>query len=1496
MQNDSMKKQNVEDIIGLTPMQQGMLFHYLKDPESDSYFEQLSFTLNGEICLDKVMTAWNDVARSNEILRTVFKWEKLAAPVQIILKNMEIPVRIVTAENIPLEEQESFLSEIKSADVAAGVAIDREPFRITIAQLSPECIEMIISYHHILMDGWSTAVLIKEFIDFYEAQLLGDRITVENKLKYKNFLKWQKENSEVQREYWKSYLDGFEDKAVIPEDFRGLESQQGSDMYTKILGRELCAALESTCQTEKITMATLLHVAWGILLQKYNHKEDIIFGTTVSGRNADLEGIERSVGLYINTLPCRIQTFEKENVRALLQRVEKEIREREPNECISLTEIQSDSRNSSGESLFSTLLVIENYPIAKPIDGQGKVQLKVSSAREATHYDMTLSVQLEEKIKINLLFQKGKYHIETAKRVVEHLNNILESIAENREQKIFEIEMMSVEEKHRIIKDFNKTESEYDRQLTLHQLFEKKAEKKPDKVAIIFGENQLTYKEVNEKANQLADALRHRGIGPDSIVGVLMERSEEMIIGIIGILKAGGAYLPIDPEYPQERIKFMLQDSGAKILLTREPFSEEIYGCDVINLRDEGVFAGRAENLILISKPEDLAYIIYTSGSTGKPKGVMIEHRNALNTLTGLEKAYPLEEEDAYLLKTSYTFDVSVTELFGWFVGGGRLVILPPGDEKDPRAIIKEIAKNHITHINFVPSMLNLFIDELERNTFEKPEGLKYVFAAGEALSAETVKRFEKATKGIQLENIYGPTEIAIYATSHRIEKLNYNLGVPIGRPMQNVRAYITDRYGRLTPIGVPGELCIAGDGLARGYLGSPELTNSKFVLNPIIPGERMYRTGDWSRWRLDGSIEYLGRMDHQVKIRGFRIELGEIENRLLMHSAIKEAIVTAREDDSKNQYLCAYITSNREVLPKGDFMMSELHDHLSRELPEYMIPSCFVQMEQLPLNRSGKVDRGALPEPKSNLKKSTEYKSPENQTELLLVEIWKKVLGLNMVGVDDHFFELGGHSLKAMQIVNQIQKVLNKQISFKEFFEHQTIAELGRYLENSSTVDSRIESLPQQDFYELSQAQKRLWIVSEKSDDHALYNMAGHLHITSKLNKDSVQKAFEQLIKRHESLRTRFTVVDGSPVQIIDDEIDFALAFTDLCDLDEKARKEEVSEAYHAISDTSFDLKKSPLLTAKVMKLTESDFEIIFCVHHIVSDGWSMNLLKEEFLLFYESEVNGREVGLVPLKIQYKDFTAWQNMQLEQSPKMQMAKEYWYQLLRDNPSAIDISHRQLGDSMQKRTGEIQRIIIEKNTKETLKRIAKDKNTSLFMVLLTAINILLMDLSGENDILMGTPGSGREHEDVEKIVGYFINTTVLRNLVDEEELFGELLMRINENTLKAIDYQSFPIEKIVEEYNIKYPQLHVFFNMLNLGDTENRIYDPEAAIENEVQAETKFNLIFYVTEYADAIEIVSLYVKELFKSSRMTSIMDRYAGLLGKIADNPNARILEYLD
>ncbi|MGB7604732.1 MAG: amino acid adenylation domain-containing protein, partial [Lutisporaceae bacterium] len=758
------------------------------------------------------------------------------------------------------------------------------------------------------------------------------------------------------------------------------------------------------------------------------------------------------------------------------------------------------------------------------------IRIEEYSMTEMTNYKLTLVIIDFEGLELELSYDTSIFDDAGINRMVRHFENIIINIIENTVCSINQIDMLTEEERQQILIDFNNTKADYPKDKTIHQLFEEQVERTPDNIAVVYEDNSLTYKKLNEKANQLGRVLRDNGVGTDSIVGIMVERSLEMIIGIMGVLKAGGAYLPIDPEYPQDRIEYMLQDSGAAILLTQSRIKDKVeFEGQIIELEDEKLYQGNVNNIKSNKKPQNLAYVIYTSGSTGKPEGVMIEDCSVVNFITGMANNIEFTPEKTILAVTTISFDIFGLETLLPLIKGLRIVIADENSQKDVNKLSEMIYRQKVDIIQTTPSRMKLLADISNTKMFNS---LKEILIGGESLTESLVQNLRNKTKA-KIYNVYGPTETTIWSTVKNLSEGQ----IDIGKPIANTKVYLVDKYSNLVPVGVVGELCITGEGLARGYLNRPELTTEKFVDNPFESGTRMYKTGDLASWIPDGNIEFIGRIDHQVKIRGYRIEFGEIENRLLSHEVVKEALVLANNSNDGSKYLCAYISADRGM------KVSELRECLSKDLPDYMIPSYFIQMEKLPLTPNGKVDRKALPEPNGSISTGTEYEAPRNSTEEKLVTIWREILGIEKIGINDNFFELGGHSLKATSLVAKIHKALSVEIPLRMIFNNPTIKGISEYVKDSEeNIYSQIQPVEAKDYYEMSSAQKRIYALQQFELNSTSYNMPRALELEGELDIEWLKEVFNKLIQRHEALRTSFEVEEEALIQKVQKKVKFEI------------------------------------------------------------------------------------------------------------------------------------------------------------------------------------------------------------------------------------------------------------------------------------------------------------------------------------------------------------------
>ncbi|NIM18279.1 MAG: amino acid adenylation domain-containing protein, partial [Candidatus Aminicenantes bacterium] len=1416
-------KNIIEDIFALTPMQEGMLFHYLKEPQNRYYLEQLSLVITGDIDLKCFENAWNVVIETNEMLRTMFRWEKLEHPVQVILKKHQLQWKYFDFSTIIDEANKNeneiernwkkCLEKIKAKDRDQSFELQQVPFRITLCKIGENRYEMIISNHHILYDGWSNGIILKEFFKAYDDLSKGKEFVKPVKTKFKEFIKWNRNqgvNIDKQEKFWRNYLKGIESRTELSiKRSKGKgKTTVGIENLHVNFKKELKDKIENFVRNYRITLASFLYGVWGLLLQKYNNSYHAVFGTTVSGRSVRIDGIEDMVGLFINTIPLRIRTNPAEKIGDLLHRIDNHLQVREEYEQTSFVDIRKSSEIGSREELFDSIVILENYPLERRLTREHN-QLSVGSYSmfERTHYDLTVTVTIFAGIDANIAYNETLFAEDSIARLADHFQCIAREIVEGPEKQVSHLEGITEEEKKQVLYEFNDTAADYPVDKTLHRLLEEHVARTPDRVALL-GQTHLTYRELNEKAGHLAHLLQQQGVIPDTIVGIMMERSIEMVIGIMGILKAGGAYLPIEPGYPRERIDYMLGDSKARILVSEvSKVSEVSEGTAVIDLPSLIIENKDTEptHLTHLTHPTHLCYVLYTSGSTGKPKGVLLEHGAVVNILTALQREYPLRESDGFLFKTPYVFDISVTELFGWFWEGGRLVVLEKDGEKDPGKILDIIEKIGITHINFVPSMFNIFVEALDPQNKGKLSGLKYILLCGEELLPGVIGRLRALNTKITAENIYGPTEAAIYASKYSLDQWENSGFIPIGKPLPNYKIYILDKDGHLQPIGVPGELCIYGDGLARGYLHNLELTAEKFLVSyrsyrtnrTYIPSKKIYKTGDLARWLPDGNIEFLGRMDLQVKIRGFRVELGEIENRLLDHPAVKEAAVIARDDRKGEKYLCAYLVHDEKGVDTR-----QLKEFLSTRLPDYMIPGYFIPLPGLPLTSSNKINRNALPEPV--LKASQGCGPPRNQIEKKLVETWMEVLGRDrdggggqqpMIGIDDNFFELGGHSLKAMALMLKIHKEFNVKVSLPEIFDALTIRWLSHHIENKTGEKYvSIEPAPQKDYYALSPAQMRLYLIQQLNQKSTGYNMSWAAALEGDPDYNRLEGVFIRLIDRHESLRTSFHMLAGQPVQRVHENVEFEIEYySDTGDTgDGEERKQEANRQLPTDFFRPFDLSRAPLLRVGLIKKTGLYHFIIIDMHHIISDGTSMSILTREFVNLYKG------AGLPILKLRYKDFSEWQNRRLG-SGKLKRQEEYWLSHLSGELPILNMPFDYPRPTVQGFDGDRVHYQLEGQLTRDLNALAGETGTTLYMVLLAAYNLLVRGYTGQEDIIIGTPIAGRTHADLENVIGLFLETLAIRSYPRGERYFNHFLEEIKNTTLTAYENQDYPFRELIKK-------------------------------------------------------------------------------------------------
>lgn len=1030
-------------------MQQGMLFNSLLSEHSGVDIEQIVFELHEVLEILPFVDAWREVIRRHEALRTSFHWEELKTPLQVVHEEVPFPFEHKDWQNIPKEEQTFRLEALISSERCRGFDPGRPPLmRLVLCRSGRSLFHLIWTFSHALLDGRSFTLVIKEVFAIYEMLRQGREPTLASVRPYREYIEWlEQQELSKSEDYWRSQLQGFTATTplVIDQMNSGIGAS-GTDYKEHWLriSEPLTTELLQFAAQQNVTLNTLVQGAWALLLGRYSGETDIMFGVTRAGRKSTIEGADSMIGLFINTVPVRVRLAPETNLSSWLQELRgQQIRIRE-HERTPLIQIQQWSELPGNAPLFESLVVFERATLDSVLRAQDGAWLnRHFRVIDQTSFPLTLFAYGEPELLFKISYNQRRLEPKAVARMGTHLETLLGSMAADPRQKLGTVRLLSKGERQQVLVEWNRTEQDYPTNCCLHEAIEAQAQATPDAIAMVCGDEQLTYRELDMRANQLAQCLQSFKVGPEVLVGVCMEVSLDMVTALLGVLKAGGAYVPLDPDYPKDRLTFMLEDARSPVLLTQQKFADMFPGtqASVVYL-DNGRVEPAVGNSHCTEAPsnkvmsDNLAYVLYTSGSTGQPKGVMVTHRNILNFFAGMDQ-HLKKESGVWLAVTSISFDISVLELF-WTLARGFKVVLQKRDENLVTAIARQIARHNVTHFQCTPSMAEMLARDPDAR--QALRSLRHLLLGGEALSSELVKQLHISG---EISNMYGPTETTVWSTTHKVNREESR--IPIGRPLANTEIYILDQQLQPVPIGVPGELFIGGAGVVRGYFERNELSAEKFIPNPFKPesAARLFKTGDRARYLADGTIEFLGRLDHQVKLRGFRIEPGEVESTLRQHPGVRECVVVVREFAPRDNRLVAY------VVPVAESALTtrSLRELLKQRLPDYMIPSAFVLLDAFPLTPNGKINRRALPTPEHELQPEAIVVPPRSATEKKLVDIWSDVLGRKEIGIHDNFFEQGGHSLLAMQVVSQVRAALDKHFSIVQLYQHPTIHALAKCL-----------------------------------------------------------------------------------------------------------------------------------------------------------------------------------------------------------------------------------------------------------------------------------------------------------------------------------------------------------------------------------------------------------------------------------------------------------------
>ncbi|RSZ29427.1 non-ribosomal peptide synthetase, partial [Variovorax sp. 553] len=1484
-----------KDRAPLSFAQRRQWFLWKLDPGRTAYHLSGGLVLTGHLDIEALRASVQALIDRHESLRTVFREEGDGEAEQVILETLAVSLPCIDLSTLDTTARE--------------VAIDREvrgirtePFDLTrgplmrtvLLKTGAQTHQLLVVMHHIVSDGWSVQLTLDELAAQYAARV--QKRSLEQPalpVQYADYAVWQNrwlEGGEGERQlaWWRDHLGAEQPVISLHTDRpRNADGRYGSARVTVALPADTVSRLRQQAQGQGATLFMTLLAGFNALLFRHTGQTDARVGVPIANRNrAETAGV---VGFFVNTQVLRARIDARMTLEELFVQTRDTAIGAQTHQDLPFEQLVGalrPERSLSANPLFQVMFNHVRRDHRSLAEWPGVSVQRLDFEEEDAQFELTLqTLELEDgSVEATLLYASELFDRETVERMAGHYLSVLRALVEQPQQAVGDVVLVGAVERAQLAAWSENARCHVDAQ-PVHRQIEAHARLKPQAPALVFGDEALSYGELNARANRLAHRLISLGVGPDVLVGLCVERSVEMMVGILAVLKAGGAYVPLDPEYPADRLSYMVEDSGIALLLTQRHLRSLIPGVQTLQVLEldtlDTSFESDADPQVPLHG-EHLAYVIYTSGSTGRPKGAAIRHEALFSCMAWMQEFYTLAGADTVLHKAPFGFDVSVWEMFWPLTSGARLVIANPGDHRDPVRLVELIQKHQITTLNFVPSMLQAF---LAYEGIEATTNLKHIICGGEAMPAATQREALQRLSGATLQNLYGPTETTIHVTQWTCRD-DGSSQVPIGRPISDTQAYVLDGSLNEVPAGVAGELYLGGINLARGYLKRAGLTAERFIATD--KGQRLYRTGDLVRWNNEGQLEYLGRIDHQVKVRGFRIELGEIEAGLQAQAEVREAVVVANEGPVGTR-LVGYVSGN-------GIDTAVLKQKLGEALPDYMVPSVLVVLEALPLNANGKVDRKALPAPEFTSDRA--YEAPEGEVEQTLASIWSEVLGVARIGRNDNFFELGGDSILSLKVTARAARA-GVQLNPRQVFEHQSLSRIAQAIgagQSSMTPTIPVLTAEQRaGTLALSHAQMRQWFLWQLDPSSTAYHISGALKLEGRLDVEAVRASFDALVQRHESLRTVFrTDSQGLARQLIREAAPLDIAVLDLAALGIAQEREARSrEEALRLGHTPFDLAEGPLLRVGLIRLAPEEHMLVVVMHHIVSDGWSMQVIVDEFVAQYSARVRGMEAELSSLPIQYADYAAWQRDWLEAGERERQLA-YWTQHLGAGQSVLQlpVDHARKADgrySAVRHGFELPGDLVQR-----LHRRLQGHGATLFMGLLAGFQVLLSRYTGELDIRVGVPIANRHRAETESVIGFFVNTQVLRNELDGRQSLAQVLLRAKDAALGAQAHQDLPFEQLVEAlqperslstsplfqvmFNHQRGDLKALQNLPGLTLTECDL-GPQAA---------QFELTLETSESADGRVRASFsYAEELFAPQTIGRMADHYLAVLEALAERP---------
>ncbi|MBS9439958.1 amino acid adenylation domain-containing protein, partial [Photorhabdus noenieputensis] len=1482
-----------EGTLPLSFAQQRLWFLAQLEGVSETYHIPMALRLSGQLDIMAWQKALDTLFARHEALRSVFVSIDGQPQVRLLAPNSGLLLSQYDLRGLP--DADVVLERLSVEEAHASFDLESGPLiRAALIQLTDSEYQFLLTLHHIISDGWSANVLIQELNTLYTAFIGGQSDPLPPlAIQYPDYAAWQRqwlsaERIQVQSDYWRAMLADAPVLLDLPTDRpRPPEQSFAGDTVPVNFDVELTAALKRLSEQQGVTLFMTLLSAWVVVLSRLSGQDDVVIGTPSAGRSR--QEVEPLIGFFVNTLALRMDLSGELTVAELLARVRQTALAAQEHQDLpfeQVVEIVQPPRRLAHTPLFQVIFAWQNN---ESTDWKlPKLAVSpVDQVVDVVKFDLELGLAEEEgRIVGALNYAAALFDPSTVERQVEYLRAVLQAMVTNSQQPVGEIDILSSTERKLLLETWNATETAYPDALCIHQLFEQQVEQTPDAIALVHEEQTLSYAELNAGANRLAHQLIELGVAPDQRVAICVSRSPAIVVGILAILKAGGAYVPLDPAYPGERLGHILHDAAPTVVLAdktgRSALGEETL--TRLTVLDPNALPDQPDSnpQIPALTARHLAYVIYTSGSTGMPKGVMVEHNSLLNlhsTLTARVFA-PSSASYRVSLNASMAFDASLQHILG-LLNGYTLVIVPQDVRVDGAALLQFLATTELDVLDCTPMQLEML---LAAGLSNHKKALTLLIG-GESISTQTWQTIAGIPQ-LTAYNVYGPTECTVEVTLACIEPSHPY--PTIGRPLDNIRLYLLDNGGYPVPLGAIGELYIGGVGVTRGYLNRPDLTAERFLSDPFSdkPDARMYRTGDLARYLPDGNLEFLGRNDHQVKIRGFRIEPGEIEARLMEHPAVSEALVLAL-GDGQDKRLAAYVVAEAD-----DLLVNSLRAYLSAILPDYMVPSAFVRLDAFPLTPNGKLDRRALPAPGVEAFVHQIYEAPQGEMETVLATIWRELLGIERISRHDNFFALGGHSLLAVRMINRIA-AFGIELSLTTLFKFPSLQAFAEVMQarkgQLDTILPAIVPVSREGALPLSFAQQRLWFLTQLEGVSETYHIPMALRLSGQLDIMAWQKALDTLFARHEALRSVFVSVDGQPqVRLLAPNSSLLLSQYDLRgipDADVVLEHLSVEEAH-----ASFDLESGPLIRAALIQLTDSEYQFLLTLHHIISDGWSFNVMIQELNTLYTAFIDGQSDPLPPLAIQYPDYAAWQRQWLS-AERIQVQSDYWRATLSDAPVLLDLPTDRPRPPAQSFVGQSVPIDLDVALTTALKRLSEQQGVTLFMTLLSAWVVVLSRLSGQDDVVIGTPSAGRSRQEVEPLIGFFVNTLALRMDLSGELTVAELLARVRQTALAAQEHQDLPFEQVVEIVQpprrlAHTPLFQVVFAWQNNESTDWKL--PKLAVSPVDQAVdvVKFDLELGLSEEEGRIVGALNYATALFDPSTVERQVEYLRAVLQAMVAN----------